>query len=55
MTAAGVGGAPRDRCARGCIARIQFEDAVSSLELGDAMRMRLSTPFREVTVQVPIL
>lgn len=37
------------------IARIQFEDAVTSLNLGDAMRMRLSTPFREITVQVPIL
>ena len=37
------------------IARIQFEHAVSSLELSEAMRMRLSTPFREMTVQVPIL
>lgn len=37
------------------IARIQFEDAVTSLDLSAAMRMRLSTPFREVTVQVPIL
>ncbi len=37
------------------IARIQFEDAVTSLDLDAAMRMRLSTPFREITVQVPIL
>ena len=37
------------------IAKIQFEDAVASLELGEPMHQRLSTPFRELTVQVPIL
>ncbi len=37
------------------IARIQFEGAVASLGLSDAMRMRLSTPFREMSVQIPIL
>ncbi len=37
------------------IAKIQFEDAVTSLGLSAPMRMRLETPFRELTVQVPIL
>lgn len=37
------------------IAKIQFEDAVTSLGLSEPMRMRLETPFRELTVQVPIL
>ncbi|HUE77564.1 MAG TPA: Glu/Leu/Phe/Val dehydrogenase dimerization domain-containing protein, partial [Longimicrobiales bacterium] len=37
------------------IARIQFEDAVASLNLTEPMRMRLSVPFREITVRVPVL
>ena len=37
------------------IAKIQFEDAISSLDLDEAMNRRLSTPFRELSVQVPIL
>jgi len=37
------------------IAKIQFEDAVTSLGLSAPMRVRLETPFRELTVQVPIL
>ena len=37
------------------IAAIQFTNAVDSLALSQPMRQRLSTPFRELTVQVPIL
>ena len=37
------------------IARIQFEGAVSSLGLSEPMTMRLSVPFREITVRVPVL
>jgi glutamate dehydrogenase (NAD(P)+) len=37
------------------IARIQFDGAVSSLGLPEPMRMRLSIPFREITVRVPVL
>ena len=37
------------------IARIQFQDAVASLDLEESMRMRLSLPFREITVRVPVL
>lgn len=37
------------------IARLQFEGAVASLELTEPMRMRLSVPFREITVRVPVL
>ena len=37
------------------IARIQFEGAVASLDLAESMRMRLSLPFREITVRVPVL
>lgn len=37
------------------IAKIQFEDAVDSLGLDDAMSLRLRTPFRELSVQIPIL
>jgi glutamate dehydrogenase (NAD(P)+) len=33
----------------------QFERAADLLELSSGMRMRLCTPFREVTVQVPVL
>ncbi|MFO7893760.1 MAG: Glu/Leu/Phe/Val dehydrogenase dimerization domain-containing protein [Longimicrobiales bacterium] len=37
------------------IAEIQFQDAVESLGLSAPMQQRLRTPFRELSVQIPLL
>jgi glutamate dehydrogenase (NAD(P)+) len=39
----------------GQIARLQFERAADILNLDSAMRLRLRLPFREVTIQIPVL
>jgi glutamate dehydrogenase (NAD(P)+) len=46
---------PRHHIAVGEIATNQFEAAADLLGLNRSMRTRLSVPFREVTVQVPVL
>ena len=46
---------PKHHIAVGEIATNQFEAAADLLGLGRSMRTRLSVPFREITVQVPVL